>query len=271
MSRPNTGKKQEESQVATNTARSAADQQKMDTAAGAETTAIQGLEATPGLGPDFLAKAKARNADVMGATFGGAEDALQRNAAATGHYADVGLAPSVTKLAEDKAQMENQSNMDYGLQDAEQALATRRAIPGMYSGVAAPYGAQGTALSGQNASMIGGRMSTDSAPTFGQQMLLAGMNSAGTAAAGYLGKGGCWIAEAIYGVTDPRTLLIRYWLNSEFVKHAFGRMVMALYLRHGRRVARMVKRSLALRLLFRPLFELALRKARTCALDQSGT
>ena len=190
MSRSDKGKKQEDAQVAANTARAGADYGRQDTAAGQETAAIQGLEAQPGLGPEFLAKARARNADVMGATFGGAEDALQRNAAATGHYSDVGLAPQLTDLAERKAQMENQSNMDYNLQDAEQALSTRRAIPGMYGNVAGMYGGQGTALSGQNASLIGGRMSADSQPTFGQQLLLSGMNSAGRAASNYTGKSG---------------------------------------------------------------------------------
>ncbi len=74
---------------------------------------------------------------------------------------------------------------------------------------------------------------------------------------------GCWIAEAIYGVEDPRTHLIRAWLNGPFRETGFGDWIMRLYLTIGRPVAWLVKRSSVLRKAFKPLFDLALRKAVT--------
>jgi hypothetical protein len=79
----------------------------------------------------------------------------------------------------------------------------------------------------------------------------------------YGGGSGCWIAAALYGGwDDPRTIDVRRWLNTEFVKQPIGRMVMKLYLRFGERIAEAVKRSAVVRAILRPLFDLALRKAR---------
>jgi hypothetical protein len=77
------------------------------------------------------------------------------------------------------------------------------------------------------------------------------------------GGGGCWIAAAVYdGWDDPRTIDVRRWLNTEFVKRPVGRMVMALYLQFGERIARVVRRSSLLKRMVRPLFDLALKRAR---------
>ena len=73
---------------------------------------------------------------------------------------------------------------------------------------------------------------------------------------------GCWIAAEIYGGwMEPRTVLVRTWLNGEFTKRAIGRATMALYLRFGQRIAKYVKRYPALKALLRPLFDAALRRA----------
>lgn len=72
---------------------------------------------------------------------------------------------------------------------------------------------------------------------------------------------GCWIAEAIYGIDDPRTHLVRAWLNGPFRAKLYGRMVMSLYLKIGRTVAAMVRMSSALRCLLKPLFDKALTRA----------
>jgi hypothetical protein len=72
---------------------------------------------------------------------------------------------------------------------------------------------------------------------------------------------GCWIAEAIYGVNDPRTHTVRAWLNGPFRETTFGNAVMALYLAIGKQVAWVARRSFTLRLLLRPLFDRALARA----------
>jgi hypothetical protein len=84
----------------------------------------------------------------------------------------------------------------------------------------------------------------------------------GAAAMGKPPKPGCWIAEAIYGFDDPRTVLLRLWLNTEFTKKWVGRFVMTIYVAIGRQTAWAVRRSRVLRAAMVPLFEHALRHAR---------
>ena len=78
-----------------------------------------------------------------------------------------------------------------------------------------------------------------------------------------LGKGigglfGCWIAEAIYGVDDLRTHLVRAWLNGPFKQTKFGSVVMKLYMKYGERIAERVKKSKALKAVLKPVFDMAL-------------
>jgi hypothetical protein len=68
----------------------------------------------------------------------------------------------------------------------------------------------------------------------------------------------CWIAERIYGFDDPRTFLLRLWLNGPFQQRWYGRLTMALYRRFGQWVA--ARPRIALK--FTPLFEMALCRAR---------
>lgn len=67
----------------------------------------------------------------------------------------------------------------------------------------------------------------------------------------------CWIAEAIWGVKDIRTVLVRAWFTVWYEKTKTGSVVMWAYGKFGRRVARW---PWAVRLL-RPLFSVAFIKA----------
>ncbi len=87
------------------------------------------------------------------------------------------------------------------------------------------------------------------------------MQAAGSAAGGYLEGKGCWIAEAIYGIDNPRTHLVRAWLNGPFKQTVLGSAVMWTYVKIGRHVASVVRRSNVLRRVLEPLFDLALGKA----------
>lgn len=73
--------------------------------------------------------------------------------------------------------------------------------------------------------------------------------------------GGCWIAEAIYGVDDPRTHLVRAYLNGPFRDSLTGNTIMAAYLAIGRQVAWLARRSSTLRSSLKPLFDRALNSA----------
>lgn len=88
---------------------------------------------------------------------------------------------------------------------------------------------------------------------------LGGAAMGGAGAAGGLGKlFGCWIAEAIYGVDDLRTHLVRAWLNGSFKQTKFGSVVMKLYMKYGERIAEQVKKSKALKAVLKPVFDMAL-------------
>lgn len=80
-----------------------------------------------------------------------------------------------------------------------------------------------------------------------------------TAATGAAMAAGCWIAEAIYGPNAPETGVVRWWLNTHFVKRPVGRVVMTCYRKYGRQIAECVQRWNWLKLVLRPLFNVALR------------
>jgi hypothetical protein len=113
----------------------------------------------------------------------------------------------------------------------------------------------GTAIGGRDAA-LGTQAQTASQPGFWDQMAGSLISGAAGVAAGFTPH--CWIAEAIYGVDDPRTHLVREWLTAEFALTPFGRTVMNLYRRFGQRVASVARKSRVLRALLRPIFDRAL-------------
>lgn len=116
---------------------------------------------------------------------------------------------------------------------------------------AALTGFQGGAATGQG--VIQNKAQTKAATT--------GMIGDFAMAAGGAAGAHCWIAEAIYGVDDPRTHLIRAWLGGPFAETWLGSKVMTLYRAFGQRIAAVARRSPSLRAILRPLFEAALRRA----------
>lgn len=89
--------------------------------------------------------------------------------------------------------------------------------------------------------------------------VISALNGAGTGAA--ITKY-CWIAAEIFGGWyDPRTVRVRGWLWFEFSRTWYGSALVALYRRFGERVAKQIRRDPLLRVLFTPIFNLALRKA----------
>jgi hypothetical protein len=71
----------------------------------------------------------------------------------------------------------------------------------------------------------------------------------------------CWIAEALYGAHDPRTLLVRAWLTIVYDERRPGWMFVALYRQFGRSAAALIERGLLPRLMFQPLFDALVEKA----------
>ena len=73
----------------------------------------------------------------------------------------------------------------------------------------------------------------------------------------------CWIAEVLYGVDDPRTLLLRASLSVAYDERRPGWMFIALYRRFGRTTANLIQRGYLPRQLFQPLFDGLVEKALT--------
>jgi len=87
----------------------------------------------------------------------------------------------------------------------------------------------------------------------------------GTTGSGNDGTGGhskqCWIAEALYGANDARTLLIRAWLTVVYDQRRDGWRLVALYRMFGRGTARLISTGVLPAKLFLPLFDTLVEKA----------
>jgi hypothetical protein len=91
-----------------------------------------------------------------------------------------------------------------------------------------------------------------------------GSNQVGSDSGGGTGHSSknCWIAEALYGVDAPRTLLVRAWLTRCYNRQrTWALVVVPLYRRFGRGVAAGVRSHRILQRLFRPLFDRAVVRA----------
>jgi hypothetical protein len=72
----------------------------------------------------------------------------------------------------------------------------------------------------------------------------------------------CWIAEVIYGVDAPRTQLVRAWLSECYERREpWSLVVVPLYRRFGQRIAAFLRNWPVFKTVFRPLFDLGVRRA----------
>ena len=71
----------------------------------------------------------------------------------------------------------------------------------------------------------------------------------------------CWIAEALYGVSDPRTMLLRSWTIREYERKGPWWLFVSAYRQWGRAVAKSIEDGHLPRRWVRPLFDFLLGKA----------
>ena len=83
----------------------------------------------------------------------------------------------------------------------------------------------------------------------------------GTMADGAAATMMCWVAEVLYGETDPRTQLLRCWLANIYSESLVGNVLVRLYRAFGRPVARMAERSAGLRTILHRVFDAGLQRA----------
>ena len=72
---------------------------------------------------------------------------------------------------------------------------------------------------------------------------------------------GCWIAEVLYGVNDPRTHLLRAWLSTVYCQTLPGALLVRLYRRLGRPLAALARKHAFVQQILRPLFDAGLLRA----------
>lgn len=195
----------------------------------------------------------------------------------------VGGASAVGQAGLPQRQIANVGNFELGLQPA--AAQQEAGIAGNVAGIGQGISQTGLGLGNLGQTVAGTGTTLTGQGMQGLQNLIADVlqkmginiqggtaNTFGTIASGIgnllggagqviHGKGGCWIAEAIYGADDPRTHLVRAYLNGPFMQTAFGRFVMSFYLRFGQAVAAQVRKRGWLKRAFQPLFDRALTSA----------
>jgi hypothetical protein len=92
--------------------------------------------------------------------------------------------------------------------------------------------------------------------------LTSGLMSAGTAFAGGAGAKFCWIAAELFGGWEnPRTILVRLWLQVSFTQRWYGPALLAAYARWGERTAEEIKTCRWKRWIFQRLFDFFLEQA----------
>lgn len=179
MGRSNKGKKQEEAQLDANQKQQAHDTQVRDTQIGMANKATDSLEANPGFTQPQMTAMQAENAGIIHGLYGSAGNELTNHAAVTGHANDAGLYSQLDNLQRQRAMATAQGQNSIQRMNANAALDTRRMLPGFRMNPAGVMQQNISSVNGNNAQMIGNRMSADNAPTFLQQAALAGISAAG--------------------------------------------------------------------------------------------
>jgi hypothetical protein len=109
---------------------------------------------------------------------------------------------------------------------------------------------------GNTANQIAQENESWEAPLIGAVGSVAGAGLTGGLSAAFPKPAPCWVAAEIFGGWyEPRTVLVREWVYTH-------PRLLALYLRHGERMAAAIRRHRTLRVLFTVICKAALRQAR---------
>jgi hypothetical protein len=176
---------------------------------------------------------------------------------------------------------QNTRNLSSDLAQAEQqrisseAAYNQTGLQATATPISANQALYGTSVGAANSALGTAEQAAAAAPSFWDQVSagLTGGLSKGLSYSPGNGNGPsvgvCFIAAELYGGWyDPRTVLIRIWLHTEFSQHRLGRIVVTLYMQFGERTAGLIRRYPLLRKVFLPMFDAAL--VRATAWDQSS-
>jgi hypothetical protein len=211
-----------------------------------------------GINPTDMAALRTSN--MQGA--GGSEAAaVGQGALQAARTRNAGAAPSaIASGIRGAGENLSQANLDTNLANQKTKLAQQTSAE---NGLGSLYGttlnAGNTALSDVAPLVNANTNAINSSYDWASSLLDPALSAGATVGAAALKN--CWIAEAIYGADDPRTHLLRFWLNGPFAKSLTGAAVMAVYRAVGRPVAWMTSRSALVRTALTPLFDAALQRA----------
>lgn len=155
-----------------------------------------------------------------------------------------------------------QKSYDIGRQNYWSAVEGQEKAPAAFED---PANQAGQVATGAN-QVTDTQANANAADSTGNELLGLGEGLAADTAtvAGGIAKGGCWIAAAVYGgwddprVAEARNFIFNIWPTYSYV----GKIVASLYAAVGEKVAEIVKRSSVLRSIFKPVFDIAVRKNR---------
>ena len=207
----------------------AQNQQLADTAAGVSDATKQAVEG-----------ASVRTGANVGGAVAGAEEAAQQ--------AQRTMGGQVAGANQERIGQEAGYN--------EKALGGYQAVPGMQAGVTGQQMGLAKDEGELAAGALGEEQKAGEMPSYAEQQ----QQAANTIVEN--GANRCWIAAELWGGwADPRTILVRRWLGSDFRAHWYGPTVLAAYGRWGKRMAKKIQTRKRLRRFFQWLFNLALKKA----------
>lgn len=160
-----------------------------------------------------------------------------------------------TQAQNNASRISNQASYNKGVLSASEVPATlQEGVTKGYSGLTS---SQNTAANEE----LGTEQKAAETPTWGED-LYSGTLKAGEAFAEGYGKSKCWIAAELYGGWfDPRTVLVRAWLDQSFKKRWYGPMILAAYGKWGPQVAKALKTHKIWRRFFQWIFDGALVRA----------
>jgi hypothetical protein len=158
-----------------------------------------------------------------------------------------------------------QQNYDTGRQNYWSAVKGQEEAPAAFED---PETQAANSVTGSN-SATATQANQNAADSTGNELLGLGeglLSDASTVAGAAIkaGGAGCWVAAAVYdGWNDPRVSDARNFIFNVWAKESIlGSIVANIYTKIGERVAELVKRSSILRSIFKPLFDIAVRKNR---------
>jgi hypothetical protein len=194
---------------------------------------------------------------------------LQSQAVRTGQNAAGGIAASQATQQQNTRDLmaeqakNNASRISQGADYGKSVLSASEVPATLEAGLT------GQQLTAQNSAESDAQKAAET-PSFGDELGNSLLSLGSSFASGY-GKNFCWIAAELYGGwEDPRTILVRMWLQIAFARRWYGLLLLAAYARWGEKMAARIKTQRRLRRFFQWVFDGLLAQAEEWLATKDG-